>query len=149
MSDPKFPSELFIARFTQSLSAYTLKSIERVLAHLISPSLSKSNSPCPAGGLPSSPATIALVSWMSRITLPRHRSPCGKPYSRSSAVQPKGISVHEPGSWRHGAILAPLQGAHESHAYMTRGVAPGCCTPALSAPEPRVNRAIMRASPTD
>src|SRR5258707_9283690 len=50
MSDPSFPSELFIARFTQSPGAYAPKLIERVLAHLILPSLSKSISPCPAGG---------------------------------------------------------------------------------------------------
>jgi len=42
MSDPSIPSELFIARFTQSLNAEALKLIERVLAHLILPSLSKS-----------------------------------------------------------------------------------------------------------
>ena len=50
MSDQSFPSELFIARFTHFLDAYAPKSIERVLAHLILPSLSKSISPCPAGG---------------------------------------------------------------------------------------------------
>jgi hypothetical protein len=42
MSGSHFPSELFIARFTQSFSTEMLKSIERVLAHLILPSLSKS-----------------------------------------------------------------------------------------------------------
>jgi len=62
MSGSHFPSELFIARFTQSHGIEMPWSIERVLAHLILPSLSKSISPCPAGGLPTSLTTIASVS---------------------------------------------------------------------------------------
>jgi hypothetical protein len=43
MSGSHFPSELFIARFTQSSGILMPELIERVLAHLILPSLSKSN----------------------------------------------------------------------------------------------------------
>ncbi len=35
-----------------------------------------------------------------------------------------------------------------NHAFETRGVAPGCYSSALSAPKPRINRAVIRVEPS-